>query len=277
MKNIDRIINESIKRYLNENLESEYRLENSDSSVELNNFEMIKNLLTFNATSDTYYVEIIQRKKDNPNADFRYRKFLKYYLIHSADDLDKYEGEIKRICIKNDARAYIYMNARDSNVANQYAEHLKKKFEQTKRRFGKKDTNASMYGHELEVAYGSSEDWTNRPICMIDIDSPDVKVHDAVHDMFKQNGIGIYMEYETLNGGLHIFSPDKEKLRQLKPQFTQFNIGGNMTPGVDYGNYNIVGMDIDKPAILYCNLIPQGYQPATDKQLAIGMAQAKND
>lgn len=82
----------------------------------INNFYVIKNLLTFDDKDDFYFLQIIQRKKDGnivPSANNGYRT-IKTYYIRSLEDFDKRKEAIIQLCKQNNARAYINLNVRNA-------------------------------------------------------------------------------------------------------------------------------------------------------------------
>ena len=82
----------------------------------INNFYVIKNLLTFDDKDDFYFLQIIQRKKDGnlvPSANNGYRT-IKTYYIRSLEDFDRRKEAIIQLCKQNNARAYINLNVRNA-------------------------------------------------------------------------------------------------------------------------------------------------------------------
>jgi hypothetical protein len=77
----------------------------------VDNFEQIRGLLKFDSDDDFYFVELLQRKKDNPDFGSNNR-LIKYYLIDSIDYFNKVENEIKTISDATGARVYINLNRR---------------------------------------------------------------------------------------------------------------------------------------------------------------------
>lgn len=72
----------------------------------IDNFELIKPLLTF-PNDDTYYhLQILRRGKDHPDLPAANRVIKSYFII-DINDLDFYEQEIKSLCKLFGARAYI--------------------------------------------------------------------------------------------------------------------------------------------------------------------------
>lgn len=234
--NLDILIKENIKKLFEDiDVKPDYVVDN---------FELVSKLMNFNSDDDFYFVEIIKRKKDNPNDAFRYRQFITYYWITSQSDLMSKRDEIISVCEQNNARAYIYMNPRSANVVNEYSKVLRKRFAQRGKGYGK------YRGHEIEFACGQHKDWDSRPISFIDIDTNNTAVFDKVKEILNTYGITPMAEYKTPNGGLHILLPDK---RARYIDFSMFDGGKHL------GQYATVHFNIDSPTLLYSNIIPQGY------------------
>lgn len=253
--NIRKMVHESIKKVLMENIESEIRSQFTDTKgknvVEIDNFEEIKQLLSFNNPDDVYFVKLVKRGKDNPHAHMHGDEYPKYYLIHSEQELSQHEREIKVLCMRDNLRAYITANKRSLKDGMHWADIYKRDPRKYKH----------MIGHEIESAFGRSfENDVKRDVIMIDIDTNDKTVHQKVHDILKKYNVDIIMEYPSLNDGLHIFTKSQEQILDayLCKEFLQFD------GGQDLGRLSTVGMDIDKNALLYCCLEPQGYRGATN-------------
>jgi len=77
----------------------------------INNFEQIKNLLHFENEDIFYHLQILKRKKENPEIG-RNAYLIKTYYITSIEYLDKVKDEIINLCDFNNSRAYINLNPR---------------------------------------------------------------------------------------------------------------------------------------------------------------------
>ena len=63
----------------------------------IDNFNQIRNLLQFNSPNDFYFVQIIRRKKENPEMKERnnsYSRCIKSYYINSIEKFDTKKDEI---------------------------------------------------------------------------------------------------------------------------------------------------------------------------------------
>ena len=72
----------------------------------IDNFELIKPLLTFPNDDIYYHLQILRRGKDHPELPAANR-MIKAYFICSLESLDHVEQEIKDLCKFFEARAYI--------------------------------------------------------------------------------------------------------------------------------------------------------------------------
>lgn len=106
------------------------------------NFELIKSLLSFNNEQEFYFLQIIQRKKDNKESKTSLgtnnnSRCIRTYSIYRVEQLDKYKHEIIEICKLFNARAGISLNKRNNyhvslealarlavNIKNGYYEHI---------------------------------------------------------------------------------------------------------------------------------------------------------
>lgn len=78
----------------------------------VNNFDIIEKMLTFDDKEDFYFLQILQRKKENPQIGSNSRVIRTYYIT-STDHL-KYEMQgIQELCKVFNSRAYINLNKRN--------------------------------------------------------------------------------------------------------------------------------------------------------------------
>lgn len=79
----------------------------------INNFEIIKPLLSFEDPDDFYFLQILKRRKDNPGMTGD-SIVIDNHFIFSNDYLDRVGDRIRQQCIDNNARAYIRLNRRNA-------------------------------------------------------------------------------------------------------------------------------------------------------------------
>jgi len=77
----------------------------------IDNFEIIKELLRFESEDDFYHLQILQRKKENPEIGSNSR-VIKTYYVYSIDYLESIKPEIINLCEFHNARACINLNSR---------------------------------------------------------------------------------------------------------------------------------------------------------------------
>ena len=78
----------------------------------VDNFDLIRQNLQFLNKNSFYFVQILRRKKENPELK-SYSIPVESFYIFSLEDFDKYKPHIIRLCEENRARAYIKMNCLD--------------------------------------------------------------------------------------------------------------------------------------------------------------------
>ncbi len=77
----------------------------------IDNLENIRDLLIFESEDDFYFLQILQRKKENPQLGSNSRVIRNYY-IKNIDYLEKRYDEIKQLCNIYNARAMLRLNKR---------------------------------------------------------------------------------------------------------------------------------------------------------------------
>jgi hypothetical protein len=77
----------------------------------IDNLEKVIPLLKFDSPDDFYYLQILQRKKENPHLGSNSR-VIKNYYINSVEYLLKHYEEIKQLCEQFNARASLRLNRR---------------------------------------------------------------------------------------------------------------------------------------------------------------------
>lgn len=78
----------------------------------IDNTEILRPLLKFPFDTSFYFLQIIKRRKENPELK-KPQTIIKNYYIHSTEEFDElYESVVTR-CVDNNARAYLRLNIRD--------------------------------------------------------------------------------------------------------------------------------------------------------------------
>lgn len=79
----------------------------------IDNFQTIRDFLTFESKDDFYFIQIIKRRKDNPGLARDMKRVAEYY-VYSGKYFDEHINQIREECILNNARAYIHLNKRNA-------------------------------------------------------------------------------------------------------------------------------------------------------------------
>lgn len=83
--------------------------------MEVNNFKLIESLLDFTSSDDFYFLQILKRKKENPEVPSNHnnnKRAIRTYYINSLDHYRGIEDEVKAICLATNSRAYIHPTKR---------------------------------------------------------------------------------------------------------------------------------------------------------------------
>lgn len=251
-----KIFGESIMRVIKESLQDEGRTETADGHVELDNFDLARKIMKFDGADDAYFIQLAERHKDHPDRHYDHNAcdYKSFFEVTSIEHLNAIEPVIKRLCQKGEWRAMLYINPRPMGDTRDYGVNV------LDQRF--KKYNSHMQGHGIEVAYGQSKDWDNRPLCFVDVDNDNSTVQKQVLDYINKMGITPLDMYKTTNNGLHIILPDKEQAKKLDFSF--------LDKGKDLGRWASAGLEIDKSITLYAYVRAQGYGTQRRMQQRLG-------
>ena len=83
--------------------------------MKVDNFDLIKDFLEFKEPTDFYHLQVMLRKKDNPDAPAN-NKLIKAYYIKSKEHLEHVRKEVITLCKTFKARAYINLGRKDDFV-----------------------------------------------------------------------------------------------------------------------------------------------------------------
>lgn len=251
------VFGESIMRIINEALENEDRTETSDGHVELDNFDVARRIMKFDNPDNVYFIQLAERHKDHPDRHYEHNAcaYKDWFEVTSVEHLNRIEPVIKKLCQQGEWRAMLYINPRSMLATRSWANDPK-----FRNRFQRHHQH--LQGHEIEVAYGQSKDWPDRPLCFVDVDNDDPQIHKQVLDYIKKMGIKPLDMYLTTNKGLHIILPDKEQAKRLDFSF--------LDKGKNLGRWATAGMEIDKSMTLYAYVRAQGYGTQKRMQQKLG-------
>ena len=79
----------------------------------INNFQAIRDLLTFGDEDKFYFIQIYKRRKDNPDMK-KDMVIIDNYFVYELEHFKGLEEKIIKQCIDNNARAYIRLNRRSA-------------------------------------------------------------------------------------------------------------------------------------------------------------------
>ena len=171
----------------------------------IDNFDKIRNLLEFRSQDDFYFLQILQRKKDNEkgkvNGSNNNSRLIKAYYIKNLEYFDFVKPEVIELCKVFNARAGFNLNRR--SFERMALQHLKKVTDQLLNKSYNKVHKAypSVVG-----AYNDDSDkkW------IIDIDKDQMIYLDIVRDLLndphlKPVGDKIIIELPS-KSGLHIIT-----------------------------------------------------------------------
>ena len=185
--------------------------------MELNNLENIKQFLNFESEDIFYHLQILIRKKDNPEIGSN-SVVVKTYYVTSINYLELKMNEIISLCKLHKARAYINLNQRS--------------FEKTAFHFLKKVTDCILNKDykSIRKAYDSAcgKYSTGDKIWIIDVDNHDISYVDEIGEIIdlikssneeKPNVIG----YIPTKNGWHIITRPFN-LKQFEPYTLEYKI-----------------------------------------------------
>jgi len=176
----------------------------------------LKSVLVFNDNDDFYLLQILQRKKENPNLGSNSR-VIKNYYIGSIEYLESKYEEIKMLCIQFNARAMIRLNKRSyKKVAFKTLQNIANSMSNDDYSFIKNSYDrACGNGHNDKI-----KKW------ILDIDYPYTKEYlNEVRGVIKNTkpvGDKILLELPTKNGIHFITTPFD--LREFKTDFPDIEI-----------------------------------------------------
>jgi hypothetical protein len=159
----------------------------------IDNLAQIKTLLTFQSEDEFYFIQIIKRKKENPEMGSNNVTIATYY-IDSLKKLDQLNSEILMLCEHHNARAYINLNVRSYKkigfqLIGEIGKHLMNEEYKSIR---------NLY-NSVVGSSGSLRDKT----WIVDIDAPDMKnilfIKELIESL-KPDGEKLVTEIPTKNG-----------------------------------------------------------------------------
>lgn len=203
----------------------------------VDNFEYLANLFDKLVDKDDFYfVQIIQRKKDGvelPSYTSGARTIRSFYFFTKEEFL-RQESYIKDLCNSNNARAYFWINPR--NTLDIACESIKQFSDLIKN--GNTRQGIAVY----DRATGSCRSNKYKKLWIVDIDSKDNeyrnKIISIIHECRGEEGNRIKYVIPTVNGSHLITNRFDTRQFQLK---------------LDISNMEQVDIHKDNPTLLYHN------------------------
>jgi len=158
----------------------------------LDNVNKIVNLLDFNRTIKFYYLEIIQRKKDNSNI-IKDRKIYQRFIV-SAEELYKNLEDIKLLCKVYNARAYISLIAKSNE---KFTKECLKAY--TEKVCSNNYSNTFLIPEKIvllpQCKCGNGEEFW-----ILDVDIKDIDYINKLKETIDKNLVTVYETLNTPNG-----------------------------------------------------------------------------
>lgn len=187
----------------------------------VDNFGKIKSFLETESDDDFFFLQVLKRKKENPDIGSN-SYCLKTYYVSSREYLEKKRKEIIDLCDSNNARAYINLNRRSYE---KMAFHVLKKLSD---QIMNKDYKSVKKSYDSVCGSFSNE---KNKKWIIDIDSKDTEFIESVKSYVEDIQGDFYDLIPTKNGFHIITSPFNLSFFREK--------------------YNDVDVHKDNPTILY--------------------------
>lgn len=131
----------------------------------INNLEYIKPFLVFESEDDFYLLQILRRKKENPDVGNK-PNVVKTYYIDSIEYLDKVMPEIIVLTNERNARAYINLNRRSfKKIALKTLQEIANNIESGNFKSARKSYEriAGKYSNEKDKKWIVDIDWKDFP------------------------------------------------------------------------------------------------------------------
>lgn len=166
----------------------------------INNLDIIKEILKFESEDDFYHLQILKRKKENPDIGSN-SVVIKTYYITSVDHLEKVMPEIIELCNFHNARGCINLNVRSFEKA---AFHTLKKISDIIMNRDYKSVRSAFDSVCGEYGTGRDKRW------IIDVDNFDENLDRQIQETINKCdpvGMKVIANIPTKNGHHIICSP----------------------------------------------------------------------
>lgn len=177
----------------------------------VNNFDAVSRFISFPNEDEFYFIQIIQRKKENPELG-KNNKCIKTYFIYNFEQLNKKKQEIIDICNQFNARAYIHLSKRNrKTIALEMLSSLADRI-----KLNQFEKLSDLYNSCCGINKGTEKLW------VVDIDNEDInnlaRIYNTISHL-EPFGQKILAEFKTKNGFHLITKPfNKQKFKEKYPE-----------------------------------------------------------
>jgi len=168
------------------------------------NFEQIEKLLIFDSEDDFYHLQILKRKKENPELGSN-SYVVRTYCVRSKESLMEKRTEITEMCNTHNARAYINLSPRSFE---KMAFHTLKKisdiimnkdYKEVRKAF---ESVCGTYGNGKHKRWLIDIDWVD----FEDTTDVQTKIIPLLADLQRETGVEPLLEYIPTKNGIHIIT-----------------------------------------------------------------------
>ena len=169
--------------------------------MEIDNYTLIKSLMNFTSEDDFYFIQILKRKKENPDISSNHnnnRRSIRTYYVRSLDYFDSIIKEIKDLCIATNSRAYIHLTKRSfRKVAFLALENMSKQL-----RLG---TFNNVY-KSYNTACGGLENRNGEKYWVLDIDTKEKFIINQYLDIIFSINPDVFKTIIPTKNGVHLIT-----------------------------------------------------------------------
>ena len=200
---------------------------------EIDNFSVIRKILRFPTEDSFYFLQVLKRRKDNPDLEKDMIHLADFY-IYSLEDYDRLADRVINLCESENARAYLRLNVRDSKKTAMMT--LKKivDYISTENYKAVKKAYASCSGeHHSDPDKTWIVDIDNVSIDSFNHSEKQIRIRQLITDLQIEAGKEPMMQFIPTRSGVHIITRPFN-LQKFKSEF----------PDIDIHK--------DNPTILFC-------------------------
>jgi len=200
----------------------------------MENFNLIRKMLSFPDENAFYFLQILKRRKDNPDLGKDMIHIADYY-IYSLEQFDSIKQRIIDQCDAENARAYFRLNRRDAKKVAMQVLKITVDHIMSENYRAVKNAFASCAGR-----FHSDPDKT----WIVDIDNISIDTFNHSEEQHKMRELILDLQRETENESMMKFIPTKGGVHIITRPFN-LNKFKSQYPEIDVHK--------DNPTILYCH------------------------